>query len=103
MHLQNLSSALARLCRYIHSFIGLVCLHFDASLFPFRFTAAFGPGGVGTGTASVCTESWKIQNISEKIYAISERKRLVYLGVGSLNCQSSISIFDSCRMYFLPM
>lgn len=57
-----------------------------------------GPGGVGTGTASVCTESWKIQNISEKIYAISRVKEIVYLGVGSLIFQKQ-HFYDRCTFY----
>jgi hypothetical protein len=62
----------ARLCGYIHSFWIIMCWHFDCFLVSFSVYCGVGPGGVGTGTASVCTESWKIQNISEKTYAISE-------------------------------
>lgn len=51
---------------YIHFWISM-CWHFDCFLVSFSVYCGVGPGGVGTGTASVCTESWKIQNISEKI------------------------------------
>ena len=57
------------LCGYITFIWILLCRHFCLLLFPFLVVyCGVGPGGVGTGTASVCTESWKIQNISEKIY-----------------------------------